>query len=83
MAFWHPRCGLCGERRSDVGQYGTGSSAVKRCTRCRKVERRSDRSTPYGAGAAGYRSASGRPPHLAGPMGGRYRGPAPAPQRRR
>lgn len=83
MAFWHMRCGLCGSKRADVGEYGTGASKVKRCTRCRKAERQSDRSKPYGSSKAGYRAASGQPPKLAGPMGARYRGPAPAPQRRR
>jgi hypothetical protein len=77
------RCGLCGQRRADVGEYGSGGSKVRRCTKCRKSERASDRSKPYGSGAAGYRAASGQPPKLAGPMGSRYRGPEPPPQRRR
>lgn len=81
MAWWHERCGMCGERRPDVGRYGTGAAMVKRCTGCRKSERASDRSKPYGSAAAGYRP--GQPPKLAGPMGSAYRGPAPRPQRRK
>lgn len=83
MAFWHERCGMCSRRRADVGRYGTGAAMVKRCTRCRKAERASDRSKPYGSSAAGYRAASGQPPKLAGPMGAAYRGPVPAPQRKK
>ncbi len=83
MAFWHERCGMCGQRRSDVGRYGTGAAMVKRCTRCRKAERASDKSKPYGSAAAGYKAASGRPVPIARPMGTRYVGPEPAPQRRR
>jgi hypothetical protein len=81
MAFWHMRCGLCGKRKPDVGQYGTGGNSIRRCTRCRKVEKASDRSKPPGSAAAGCKP--GQPPRIARPMGTRYVGPAPKPQRRR
>jgi len=81
MAIWHDRCGMCGQKRADVGRYGTGSAMVKRCPPCRKAERKSDRSQPYGSRAAGYRP--GQPPKIAGPMGSKYRGPEPPPQRRK
>lgn len=76
-----PRCDMCGHRSDTVGKRP--GTQLKLCTGCSKSHRRSDNSKPHGSAAAGYRAASGGPPHLAGPMGSRYRGPTPPPQRRR
>jgi len=78
------RCDMCGQRKDDVGPrsgLGRDGGALNLCTKCSKAMRRSDRSKPHGSADAGYRP--GQPPKLAGPMGSRYRGPTPPPQRRK
>lgn len=41
------RCGLCNAR--GAGQYGLGGTSVRRCPKCRTMERQADR----GKGASG------------------------------
>lgn len=74
------RCDMCGQRRDDVGPRAHAGGLCL-CTKCSKAMRQSDRSKPHGSAAARYKP--GQPPKLAGPMGSRYRGPEPPPQRRR
>jgi len=81
-ALLGPRCGLCGRRVDAVFAAERGSDLkVGKC--CKRTLAAADRSAPHGSRAASYRAGSGKPPHLAGPMGARYRGPEPPPQRRR
>jgi ribosome-binding protein aMBF1 (putative translation factor) len=77
-----PRCDMCG-RRVDAVFIAEKGSSLKVCAKCKKSLRASDRSAPHGHSAAGYRAGSGQPPKLAGPMGSKYRGPAPRDQQRR
>jgi len=77
-----PRCDMCGRRVDAVFSAEKGSS-LKVCARCKRSLKAADKGAPYGSGEAGYRAGSGQPPKLAGPMGSRYRGPEPPPQRRR
>jgi hypothetical protein len=73
------RCDMCGHRGSDVIHYRR--EAMNLHAKCKKKLQAADRSAPPGAREAGYKP--GQPPKLAGPMGGRYRGPEPQPQRRK
>lgn len=75
------RCEMCGKRKDTVGKRP--GTALQVCTPCGKSLRKSDKGTPPGTRASGYRAGSGQPPHLAGPMGSPYRGPAVKPQRRK
>ena len=76
-----PRCDMHGGRVDAVFVAEKGSS-LKVCARCKRSLKAADGSAPHGSRAAGYRAGSGQPPKLAGPMGSRYRGPEPPPQRR-
>lgn len=67
-----PRCDMCGKRVDAVFMAGS----LKVCAKDKRTLRAADRS-------GGASTATGRPPHLAAPMGSRYRGPVPAPQRRK
>ncbi len=77
--FLGPRCDMCGQRKDDVGRRA--GTTLRVCTSCNRSRKRSDAGKPPGAAATRYRP--GQPPKIAGPMGGRYVGPAAKDQRRR
>jgi hypothetical protein len=76
-----PRCDSCGRRGQDVVSYR--SMRMDLHPGCKRALHRADTSQPYGSRAAGYRAGSGQPVKIAGPMGGRYTGPAAKDQRRK